>query len=179
MRRAELYDAWAACLVYPDSEGAPLARAGLGALLGERVTGGDELALLGALLAGSDAGPREEVYTRTFDGSEDHALELGWHLHGENYARGALLVRLRKLLREQGLTPGAELADHLGVVLGLLGRVEEDVADALARTVVLPALQRLLAGFGDDEASPYRGALTGVHRFLQERHAAASEGASA
>ena len=182
MRSTELYDAWACCLVYPDERGADLAREGLGRLLAEHVTGCEELDLLGALLAEPEVGAREEVFTRTFDGSDRRALEVGWHLHGENYARGALMVRLRKLLKEQGLVTGSELPDHLGVVLGLLGRVEEDMADALARGMVLPALEKLAEGFEagsfDEESSPYRGVIDGLRRFLQERHAPEPEGAS-
>ncbi len=170
METVEIYDAWAACLAYPDPDGAACARAGMALLLGLEVEGREELTLLGALLAETDHGVREEVYTRTFDGSDTCALELGWHLHGENYARGALLVRLRKLLREQGLFSGRELPDHLGVLLGLLGRLDRETADALAHGVVLPALERLVEGFGD-EPNPYRGVVIGIQRFLEARHA--------
>jgi nitrate reductase assembly molybdenum cofactor insertion protein NarJ len=172
MERSALYDAWACLLVYPDEQGIDYARSGLGRLLAEHADGSDQLDLLGVLLAEPDAGAREETFTRTFDGSDRCALEIGWHLHGENYARGALLVRLRKLLKEHGLLTGAELPDHLGVVLGLLGRAKPDLADALVRGIVLPALEKLSAGFEKD-TGPYGGVIEGVRRFLSVRHALA------
>jgi nitrate reductase gamma subunit len=45
------------------------------------------------------AGDREELYTRTFDINPVCSLEIGWQLFGEEYHRGALLVRLRQELR--------------------------------------------------------------------------------
>ncbi len=119
MRRTELYDAWASCLAYPDDPGADCAREGMAHLLAEHVTGSDQLDLLGVLLAEPVVGTREEVYTRTFDGSDRRALEIGWHLHGENYARGALLVRLRKLLMERlGIWGGEPVRAGVGSAKG-------------------------------------------------------------
>ena len=37
----------------------------------------------------------EESYTRTFDVNPSCALEIGWHLFGEDYMRGQFLVRMR------------------------------------------------------------------------------------
>ena len=62
----------------------------------------------------------EELYTRTFDINPVCSLEVGWHLFGEDYNRGAFLVRMRGLLREHGIEEGAELPDHLESVLRVL-----------------------------------------------------------
>ena len=35
----------------------------------------------------------QELYTRTFDINPVCTLEIGWHIFGEDYARGALLVK--------------------------------------------------------------------------------------
>ena len=162
----ELYDAWAELLVYPDEDGVSIARHGLDTLTSDDSTEIAHLSALTSFLDDLGPGEREELYTRTFDGSDDHALELGWHLHGENYARGAMLVRLRGLLRELKLLEGTELPDHLGVALGLLGRLDESRAGAIARGIVLPAL-RILEGNFKDEENPYVGVIRGVLRFLE------------
>lgn len=82
----------------------------------------------------------EEAYTRTFDLNPVATLDIGWHLFGENYARGELLVMLRRLLRDAGVDERGELPDHLGNVLLLIAVLEEDKAKALCDKYVLPAV---------------------------------------
>ena len=48
----------------------------------------------------------EELFTRTFDINPQCTLELGWQLYGEDYNRGAFLVRMRELMREKGVEEG-------------------------------------------------------------------------
>ena len=84
-----------------------------------------------------------------------HLLEVGWHLYGEDYHRGAFLVRMRGLLREHGVPEETELPDHLTHVLPVLGRLDDARAEALARGYVLPALVKMLDGFGE-KRNPYR-----------------------
>jgi nitrate reductase assembly molybdenum cofactor insertion protein NarJ len=173
MRRSTAhYDAWAGLLAYPDERGIDAARGGLAHLRAAGAPHARELAALAAFLERAP-GEREELYTRTFDGCDDRALELGWHLHGENYARGALLVRFRQLLQELELIEHGELPDHLGVVLGVLGRLDAERADALARGVVLPAVRRLSENL--DAANPYRCVIDGVLAFLVRQHAERGE----
>ena len=38
----------------------------------------------------------EELYIQTFDLNPDACLDIGWHLFGEDYARGEFLVKLRQ-----------------------------------------------------------------------------------
>lgn len=96
----------------------------------------------------------EEVYIRCFDHSPPHALEIGWHLFGEDYHRGALLVRLRQELRRHGLAESTELPDHMTHVLALLGRMEPHEAHSFAEACVVPAIGKLLEGLRKSE-SPY------------------------
>lgn len=110
-------------------------------------------------------GECEELFTRTFDGSAERALELGWHLHGENYARGVLLVRMRAMLRQNGVEEGSELPDHVSNVLRLLGRVDAVTADALQNSVLIPALDKVVAGFAEED-NPYRHALKALRTAL-------------
>ena len=57
-----------------------------------------------------EPGELEELYTRTFDNVAERSLEVGWQLFGENYARGALMVRFRDLMRRYEVEEHTELA---------------------------------------------------------------------
>ena len=94
------------------------------------------------------------------------SLEVGWHIFGEDYNRGALLVTVRGLLREHGLPEGTELPDHLATVLPLLGRLPDDAAETWARRYTLPALGKMLAGFAEED-NPYRSALIEIEHLLR------------
>ena len=111
---------------------------------------------------------REELYARTFDINPVAALEIGWHLFGEEYHRGALLVRLRQELRRHGIEEVCELPDHPSHVLCLLGRMTPVEAAAFARACVIPALEKMLAGFAGKE-NPYECLLRSVAALLAER----------
>ena len=110
-------------------------------------------------------GEREELYTRTFDSTDDRSLEVGWQLFGENYARGALLVRLRQLLREYGVPEQTELPDHMSHVLPLLGRAPRALAQHLAAHQVTQAVEKMLSGVRAIE-SPYVGVLEATRLVL-------------
>ncbi len=96
----------------------------------------------------------DELYTRTFDLNPRCALEIGWHLFGEDYHRGALLVRLRRELARHGIAETAELPDHLTHVLMLLDRMAEDEAAEFAGACVVPAVDRMLQGL-EGRDNPY------------------------
>ena len=180
MRTRELHDGWAELFSYPpDDVGGPAVRAAVKALTAALPDLADDLAPLESLAAAESTERLQERFTRTFDGTTERALELGWHLWGESYARGAFLVRMRQLLREHAAPATVELPDHLTCALAVLGRADERVAAALARHVVLPALEKLRAGFRDPE-DPYARALAALGRFLDAAHpepaAVAAEG---
>lgn len=111
----------------------------------------------------------EELFTRTFDVNPVCTLECGWHLFGEDYARGELLVRMRVLMRSLGVEESAELPDHLSHVLPVLGRLPEAEGRAFAREWIAPAMRKMLAGFQDPD-NPYRDALRAVLQFLAAHH---------
>ena len=106
-------------------------------------------------------GELEELYPRTFDINPVSSLEVGWHLYGEQYDRGAFLVRMRDALRRAGLEEGTELPDHLTTALRLLARLPEAEASVFAREAVLPALEKMTKGFEDGE-NPYGGLVRAV-----------------
>jgi nitrate reductase molybdenum cofactor assembly chaperone len=100
----------------------------------------------------------QELYIRTFDLNPVCALEMGWHLFGENYDRGLLLVKMRQQLRAHGLEEDTELPDHLTNALGLLPRMERQAAVYFAEAVVLPALEKMLEAIRGKE-NPYEHVL--------------------
>ena len=90
----------------------------------------------------------QELYTRTFDLSPVATLDLGWHVFGESYKRGALLVGLRGELREHGIDAGTELPDHLPLVLRLLAVMPHgEDREALRKGIVGPAMRSIAVAF--------------------------------
>ena len=111
----------------------------------------------------------EELYTRTFDINAICSLEVGWHIYGEEYARGALLVRFRGELRRLGIPESPELPDHLTHVLRLIGRLRGEKADDLAGRYLLPALGKMLSGMQGKD-SPYEVLLRTTQAIIQREH---------
>jgi nitrate reductase delta subunit len=107
----------------------------------------------------------EELFTRTFDINPQCTLELGWQLYGEDYNRGAFLVRMRELMREKGVEEGTELPDHIMHVLPVLGRMSREEASDFSLRFALPAVNKMLEGFSDNE-NPFRCALETVRGLL-------------
>ena len=141
--------------VYPDAElreRLAAARALLIQMAPDAVEGLDRFA---EATAGLSLTEQEELFTRTFDFDPDTALEIGWHLFGEDYNRGALLVRLRGELRRHGIDENGELPDHLTLVLPLLERMEPEEAQTFFQCCVAPALSALLQGL-QRKQSPYQ-----------------------
>ncbi len=112
----------------------------------------------------------EELFTRTFELNPMCALEIGWHLFGENYSRGEFLVQMRQALRQHGLPESTELPDHLGHVLAVLGRLGQAESGLFAERYVLPALDKMLAGLTDKD-NPYENLLKAVRRLAASRRA--------
>ena len=96
------------------------------------------------------------------------ALEVGWHLYGESYDRGRFLVRMRQLLEEVGVEETTELPDHLISVLPVLARLDPEGAAELARSSVLPAMERMLGGLAGTD-NPYEDVLRAAADVLDGR----------
>lgn len=116
----------------------------------------------------------EELFTRTFDINPLCTLEIGWHLFGEEYERGAFLVEMRQRMRALGVEENGELPDHLSSALRVAGRLDAEDADTFVRGFLLPALIKMLEGFGERE-NPYRAALEATRGWLERRHGPALE----
>jgi nitrate reductase delta subunit len=109
----------------------------------------------------------EELFTRTFDVNPSCTLETGWHLYGEQYERGAFLVRMRELLRGYGIVEGNELPDHLTYALQVVGRMPADSAAGFVSTEVLPAMEKMRAGFKGG-SNPYEAVIDAIWMTLSE-----------
>lgn len=107
----------------------------------------------------------EELYTRTFDFSPGNALEIGWHLFGDDYNRGALLVRLRDELARHDIPEAWELPDHLMYVLPLIDRMSVEEASRFSRACVLPAVDIVVASL-EEKQNPYESLLRCVALLL-------------
>jgi nitrate reductase delta subunit len=171
----EITDALAVLLEYPGEGHAARAREAAAVL---RAQAPDLVPLLEPFLqhlVSVEVREQEELFTRTFDWAPERALELGWHLYGEQYERGAFMVRMRDLLRRQGVEEGQDLPDHLGTLLRLLGRLPPETAVALCGESLKPALVRLRAGFGS-EPNPYVALLGAIEAAFGEAPAPAAGG---
>jgi nitrate reductase molybdenum cofactor assembly chaperone len=97
----------------------------------------------------------EEAYTRTFDVNPACALEIGWHLFGEDYMRGQFLVRIRGELAKYEIPESSELPDHLTHALAVIAAMPDDNARVFSHACVFPALHKMQAAL-DKTQSPYR-----------------------
>jgi nitrate reductase delta subunit len=165
--RGRLYERLGQLLRYPG----PDVAAALAAAREEVALAPPEVAApLGAFLAavaGRPGSELEELYTRTFDLNPICALEVGWHLYGEAYERGAFLVKARGLLADLGVGETAELPDHLTALLPALARLAPEEAAAFVRSYLLPALDKMLAGLAGKE-NPYEPLLGAVRALAAE-----------
>lgn len=90
----------------------------------------------------------QELYTRTFDLNPVCALEVGYHLFGEDYKRGEFLARLRESENPYELGQEQQLPDYLPVVLRLLGRMEDaEERAAIIGYCLIPALEKMNEAF--------------------------------
>jgi nitrate reductase delta subunit len=165
MVQTKVFQAWADLLRYPGDGRASDICARIGEIVEAVPALRDDLQPLSDYASKHVEAELEEVFTRTFDSNAERALEVGWHLHGENYARGAFMVRMRGLLRDLQVEETCELPDHLSHILSVLARANPQLAEAIASTVVSPALVKIAAGFSDS-GNPYLGVVTSLKKFI-------------
>ncbi len=164
-----LWDWMATLLRYPDGNYLETARQCHRAV---GVTDPDVAALLARFLDGMEelsTEARQELFTATFDLNPSCALEVGWHLFGENYERGAFLVKMRQQLTRFGLSDSGELPDHLKLVLAILGRMPAEEAEEFAGVCLLPALAKMRANL-TGKSNPFEGALDAIALLVERRY---------
>ena len=109
----------------------------------------------------------QELYTRTFDLNPVCALEIGYHLFGENYKRGQFLAGLRQTETPFDLGQEHQLPDYLPVLMRLLTKLEDDeLRPSLIGECLIPAIEKMLAALKDSE-NPYRYLLETVQATLR------------
>src|SRR5215813_3079056 len=118
-------------------------------------------------VAGLTLSELQELYTRTFDLNPVCALEIGYHLFGENYKRGEFLANLRETEAPFELGQENQLPDYLPVLLRLLKRLQdEELRGSLIGECLIPAIEKMLKSFNQTE-NPYRFLLHAVRSKLQ------------
>lgn len=120
--------------------------------------------------AGMTAGKFQELYTSTFDMRPDCTTNLGHHLFGDDVRRNIFMARLKEHMEARRIAIGAELPDHLSLVLQLLATENsEDEAHALIADCLVPSITRMLSTFdpsGSD--NPYAKALRALWLLLKK-----------
>ncbi|MBI2186031.1 MAG: molecular chaperone TorD family protein [Acidobacteria bacterium] len=138
-------EALAALVAYPRADYATRVAACREALVA--ADAGQAIGHLDAFASRIDGSTLEEMqerFTATFDLNPACTLDVGWHLYGEQYERGAFLAAMREALRTHGVSESMELPDHLTHLLTLMGRQDEARAGELASRALGPALERIL-----------------------------------
>ena len=165
MQNAAIYNALVALLTYPDADYPQRIEASVQVAPQECRGPLEQFALQMRGLATDEL---QELFTRTFDLNPMCSLELGWHLFGENYERGLLLVRVREELRRHELKESTELPDHLTHVLRLVERMEHEAAADFVAACVLPALEKMLQATRDKK-NPFENVLLAVRSLLRSQ----------
>ena len=125
---ATVMNTFSRLLSYPDQQITQAAELLYIVLQGELDEAAREIAQFGKFLEQHETREVEETFTGTFDINPACALEVGWHLFGEEYARGMFLVRMREELRKYNLSESVELPDHLSHVLAVVAAMDESEA---------------------------------------------------
>ncbi|MBV8074387.1 MAG: molecular chaperone TorD family protein [Candidatus Eremiobacteraeota bacterium] len=102
----------------------------------------------------------EEIYTATFDLNASRHPYIGYHLFGEAYKRSVFMLELKDRYAKYGFDFGAELPDHVSVMLRFMAMCpSEEVVAELAREALLTTLEPMMApaeleSLEDDERPP-------------------------
>ena len=108
----------------------------------------------------------EECYTSTFEIKSKCAPEIGWHLFGEEFTRGMLLVRMREELERYGIPETTELPDHISHVLALVAAMPREEADRFVPACLLPAIRKMCES-ANRMGTPYAHVLDALDEVLR------------
>ncbi len=152
-------------LSYPDEQTVEAAELLYIILQSELPDAARHVSAFGEFLEQHDATQLEEAFTGTFDVNPSCALEVGWHLFGEEYARGMFLVRMREEMRKYGIAESVELPDHITHVLAIIGAMPEDEAERFVCACVRPAVAKMQRALNERE-TPYRHVVACLEEIL-------------
>jgi len=108
----------------------------------------DTFRQFGEPIRGLDMHSREEYFINTFEVEALISMDLGYILFGEDYKRGNFLAMMQQEQISADNDLGSELADHLPNVMRLLPLMsEQEIAEELAYSIMLPAIREILKKF--------------------------------
>jgi nitrate reductase delta subunit len=162
----KVLNAFSRLLSYPDEHTVQTLELLYVVLQGEIPAAASGVAEFGEFLEQHEAWEVEEVFTSTFDVNPACALEVGWHLFGEEYARGMFLVRMREELRKYDLPESVELTDHLSHVLAIVAAMPDDEATRFVQACVQPAVEKMNQSLTEKE-TPYRNVVASLASVLR------------
>jgi nitrate reductase molybdenum cofactor assembly chaperone len=155
-------------LSYPDEHTTQAVELLYVVLQGELADAADRASQFGAFCEQSEQWEIEEAFTRVFDVNPTCALEVGWHLFGEEYARGMFLVRMREEMRKYGLPESVELPDHLSHVLAVVAAMPDEEATRFVRACVQPAVEKMNQALADKD-TPYQHVVATLASVIEHR----------
>lgn len=107
-----------------------------------------------------------ELYTRTFDLAPICAPYLSVHLFGEgDYKRSTLMAGLAEQYKAKGLHCPEDLPDHLGIVLGAINHLNDDVQHDLLVHCFRKGLEKMLAEL-ERQSNPYSLAVSALEELV-------------
>ena len=113
----------------------------------------------------------EDLFLRSFEVQAVTTLDIAYVIFGDDYKRGEFLVNLNKEHSKYGIDCGNELADHLPNVLRLMDVLEdEELMRDLVGKILLPALTKMIAGFGENEMAARDKVYKKHHKTLLTKH---------
>lgn len=169
MDEALLWDRAGGLFRYPDENSPEAARQCHRALVAVEPHAAARLELFLDQLERLSTEAQQELFTATFDLNPSCALEVGWHLFGESYERGAFLVKMRRQLTRFGLSDSGELPDHLSLALAVLGRMPAEEAEEFASACLLPALGKMRANLAG-KSNPFESVLNAITLLVERRY---------
>jgi len=127
----------------------------------------DTLNELADWLESAGIGEAEERYTQLFDMKPVCTLNLGHHIFGDTYARGALLAGLAGELNRHEIAHRFDLPDFLPTMLRLLAAMQdEEDRQLLVHSVMLPALKKVATAL-EESPGPWPQLLRHLPRVLK------------
>lgn len=113
----------------------------------------------------------EDLYLRTFEVQSITTLDIGYIVFGDDYKRGELLVNLNKEHKLYEIDCAGELADNLSNVLKLLNVLKDNkLRNDLVQLIIMPALDKMIEGFGDDKLAAKEKVYMKHHKTLLQKH---------
>ncbi len=110
----------------------------------------------------------EELYTDTFDLQAVCCPYVGFHLFGEDRARGMFMAKLKEHYHAGDCPPNGELPDHISIMLrSLSDRQRRNETMDLISYCLIPAVKKMVSVFKEDN-NPYRGVLEATLMLLEQ-----------